>query len=145
MHSSGGSSVSAIFRKKIAAIPIRSGVSIKLRRSSALQCIREALARLRQVSEEPISAKTSSIPTKFLRMVPGHGQDSANANISRKRFSIRPNCPRFALPASGRWEGNDDGWSSIDRTVNFGSFGPVDKLPTRFRFFHLATVFWLMP
>jgi hypothetical protein len=35
--------------------------------------------------------------------------------------------------------------SSIDSTVDFGSFGPVGKSVTEVRFLHLATVFWLMP
>ena len=35
--------------------------------------------------------------------------------------------------------------SSTDRTDDFGSFGPVGKSATDVRFFHLATVFWLMP
>jgi hypothetical protein len=34
--------------------------------------------------------------------------------------------------------------SSIDSTVDFGSFGPVGKSVTEVRFL-LATVFWLMP
>ena len=35
--------------------------------------------------------------------------------------------------------------SSIERTVDFGSFGPVGRSAAEFRFFHLATVFWLTP
>ena len=35
--------------------------------------------------------------------------------------------------------------SSPDRTVDFGSVGPVGISATEVRFFHLATVFWLMP
>jgi hypothetical protein len=35
--------------------------------------------------------------------------------------------------------------SSIDRTVDVGSLGPVGRSATEVRFFHLATVFWLMP
>jgi hypothetical protein len=35
--------------------------------------------------------------------------------------------------------------SSIDNTVDFGSFGPVGRSATELRFFHLATVFWLIP
>ena len=35
--------------------------------------------------------------------------------------------------------------SSIDRTVDLASLGPVGRSPTAVRFFHLATVFWLMP
>jgi hypothetical protein len=35
--------------------------------------------------------------------------------------------------------------SSIDSTVDFGSFGPVGRSVTELRFFHLATVFWLIP
>jgi hypothetical protein len=33
--------------------------------------------------------------------------------------------------------------SSIERTVDFGSFGPVGRSAAELRFFHLATVFWL--
>jgi hypothetical protein len=35
--------------------------------------------------------------------------------------------------------------SSIDSTVDLASFGPVGRSPTEARFFHLATVFWLIP
>jgi hypothetical protein len=35
--------------------------------------------------------------------------------------------------------------SSIDRTVDFESFGPVGRSLTVRRFFHLATVFGLTP
>ena len=35
--------------------------------------------------------------------------------------------------------------SSADRTVYVGSFGPVGRSLTDERFFHFATVFWLMP
>ncbi|MBB3948732.1 hypothetical protein GGQ73_004727, partial [Rhizobium skierniewicense] len=31
-----------------------------------------------------------------------------------------------------------------DRTVDFGSLGPVGRSMTEVRFFHFATVFWLM-
>jgi hypothetical protein len=34
--------------------------------------------------------------------------------------------------------------SSIERTVDFGSFGPVGRSAAEVRFFHLATVFWLI-
>ena len=32
--------------------------------------------------------------------------------------------------------------SSTERTVDFGSVGPVGKSVTQVRFFHLVTVFW---
>jgi hypothetical protein len=35
--------------------------------------------------------------------------------------------------------------SSIASTVDFGSFGPVRRSATEVRFFHFATVFWLIP
>lgn len=35
--------------------------------------------------------------------------------------------------------------SSPDRTVDFGSLGPVGRSATEVPFFHFATVFWLMP
>lgn len=35
--------------------------------------------------------------------------------------------------------------SSTVRTVDRGSFGPVGRSATEVRFFHLATVFWLIP
>ena len=35
--------------------------------------------------------------------------------------------------------------SSIESTVDLGSFGPVGRSATEVRFFHLATVFWLIP
>jgi hypothetical protein len=35
--------------------------------------------------------------------------------------------------------------SSTDSTVDFGSFGPVGRSATELRFFHFATVFWLIP
>jgi hypothetical protein len=35
--------------------------------------------------------------------------------------------------------------SSIDSTVDVGSLGPVGKSATELRFFHLATVFGLIP
>jgi hypothetical protein len=35
--------------------------------------------------------------------------------------------------------------SSADRTVDFGSVGPVGRSATELRFFHFATVFWLIP
>jgi hypothetical protein len=35
--------------------------------------------------------------------------------------------------------------SSIDSTVDFGRLGPVGRSATEPRFFHLATVFGLMP
>ena len=35
--------------------------------------------------------------------------------------------------------------SSIERTVDLGSFGPVGRSAAEVRFFHLATVFWLIP
>jgi hypothetical protein len=35
--------------------------------------------------------------------------------------------------------------SSIDSTVDLGSFGPVGTSVTEVRYFHFATVFWLMP
>ena len=35
--------------------------------------------------------------------------------------------------------------SSMLSTVECASFGPVGKSLTAVRFFHLATVFWLMP
>ena len=35
--------------------------------------------------------------------------------------------------------------SSCDRTVECASFGPVGTSATDDRFFHFATVFWLMP
>jgi hypothetical protein len=35
--------------------------------------------------------------------------------------------------------------SSIDSTVDLGSFGPVGRSATEVRLFHFATVFWLIP
>ena len=35
--------------------------------------------------------------------------------------------------------------SSTERTVDFGSFGPVGTSVTEVRFFHFATVFWFTP
>jgi hypothetical protein len=35
--------------------------------------------------------------------------------------------------------------SSSDNTVEWASFGPVARSATDLRFFHFATVFWLMP
>ena len=35
--------------------------------------------------------------------------------------------------------------SSADGTVDPGSFGPVGRSLTDERFFHFATVFWLIP
>jgi len=35
--------------------------------------------------------------------------------------------------------------SSIESTVDFASFGPVFRSATHPRFFHLATIFGLMP
>jgi hypothetical protein len=35
--------------------------------------------------------------------------------------------------------------SSTDKTVDFGSLGPVGRSLTELRFFHLATVFGLIP
>lgn len=35
--------------------------------------------------------------------------------------------------------------SSSDRDVDFGSLGPVGRSAVALRFYHLATVFWLMP
>jgi hypothetical protein len=35
--------------------------------------------------------------------------------------------------------------SSPDRTVDFGALGPIGRSATEVRFFHFATVFWLMP
>jgi hypothetical protein len=35
--------------------------------------------------------------------------------------------------------------SSTDSTVDFGSLGPVGRSAVEVRFFHLATVFWLIP
>jgi hypothetical protein len=35
--------------------------------------------------------------------------------------------------------------SSTDNTEDFASVGPVGRSLTELRFFHLATVFWLMP
>lgn len=35
--------------------------------------------------------------------------------------------------------------SSTESTVDLGSFGPVGTSATEARFFHFATVFWLIP
>lgn len=35
--------------------------------------------------------------------------------------------------------------SSIESTVDLGSFGPVGRSATEARLFHFATVFWLIP
>jgi len=35
--------------------------------------------------------------------------------------------------------------SSVVSTVDFGFLGPVGKSATEVRFFHFATVFWLIP
>ena len=40
---------------------------------------------------------------------------------------------------------DDDGFVLGRRDVDFGSLEPVDRSAVALRFFHLATVFWLMP
>jgi len=44
------------------------------------------------------------------------------------------------VPANG----NDDGFVFDDKTEDFASAGPVGRSLIELRFFHLATVFWLM-
>lgn len=42
-------------------------------------------------------------------------------------------------------EGDDDRSSSMERTVELASLGPVERSATVSRCFHFATVFWLIP